>query len=315
MKPADLAPRVGDLRQYASVRQVVLDDGAERGVRALLFSTGGGFDFLVTVDRSLDIGTLHYKGAPVAWQSAQGLRSPFLTDVESEIGKGFDRSFSGLLATCGLDHIRQPHDGSPLHGRLPFTPARLRAYGEDWERDEPVLYCEGEVIEAAYGKENLKLIRRIEAPIGGTELRIFDRVVNEGPTAWPHAVMYHINFGYPAVQDGSVLRLGDTEIWPPIQLADAGMKPVVRLLPSPSGKTATATITGSGERPLTISVEIDTATLPFVQFWKDLRPRVGVLAIEPCSSGRNPDGTSQGDLELQPRESRSYRLRISIAGG
>ncbi len=46
MKVRDLRPRVGDLRQSASVRRIALDDGAERGVRALAFSTGGGLDFL-----------------------------------------------------------------------------------------------------------------------------------------------------------------------------------------------------------------------------------------------------------------------------
>ena len=54
----DLAPLVGDLRQVASVRRIVLDDGAERGVRALAFSTGDGLDFWVLTDRSLDIGPL-----------------------------------------------------------------------------------------------------------------------------------------------------------------------------------------------------------------------------------------------------------------
>ncbi|HTJ57915.1 MAG TPA: DUF4432 family protein [Devosiaceae bacterium] len=314
MKIEDIAAKVGDLRQFASVRQIVLDDGPERGVRALLFSSGGGFDFLVTVDRSLDIGTLHYKGTPMAWQSAQGLRSPFLTDVEGEAGRGFDRSFSGLLATTGLDHILQA-DGKPLHGRLPFSPARLRAYGEDWDREEPVLYCEGDIIQAAYGKENLKLTRRIEAPIGGTSLRIFDRVENNGPVATPHAVLYHINFGYPAIADGSLVTLGETAVWPAIGLADAEMKPQVKLLPSPAGIEAGAAISTGGERPLRVAVGFSPDTLPYVQFWKDLRPRVGVLAVEPCSHGRNADGTPAGEAVLQPGESRSYRLTIAISDG
>ena len=81
----------GDLRQLASVRRIVLDDGPERGVRALAFSTGGGLDFWVLVDRSLDIGPLWYRGVPVAWQSPSGFRSPYLHDAERDRGLGFNR--------------------------------------------------------------------------------------------------------------------------------------------------------------------------------------------------------------------------------
>src|SRR5687767_1956540 len=59
---------VGDLRQLASVRRIALDDGPERGVRALAFSTGGGLDFWVLTDRSFDIGPLWFRGLPIAWQ-------------------------------------------------------------------------------------------------------------------------------------------------------------------------------------------------------------------------------------------------------
>jgi hypothetical protein len=53
---AELRAKAGDLRQFASVRRITLDDGVEPGVRALAFSSGGGFDFWVLSDRSLDIG-------------------------------------------------------------------------------------------------------------------------------------------------------------------------------------------------------------------------------------------------------------------
>ncbi len=211
MTPSELRRRVGDPRQFASVRRIVLDDGAERGVRALAFSTGGGLDFWVLSDRSLDIGTLSWRGNPVAWQSPTGFRAPALTDVEAEDGRGFLRSFSGLLVTCGLDHIRQPRPGHPLHGRLPYTPARLLAYGEDFEAGEPVLFCEGEVDQARHLGETLRLRRRIEAPIGGGRLTIRDRVTNLGHAPQDHQILYHINFGWPALTTGSTLTLdGET---------------------------------------------------------------------------------------------------------
>ena len=61
-----LRDRVGDLRQIASVRQIVLGDGDEQGVRALAFSTGGGLDFWALPDHSLDIGPLYLDNNPIA---------------------------------------------------------------------------------------------------------------------------------------------------------------------------------------------------------------------------------------------------------
>ena len=90
-------PLVGDLRQIASVRRIVLDDGPKRGVSALAFSTGGGLDFWVLVDRAMDIGPLWHRGTPMAWQSPAGFRHPALVDVEGDGGHGFGRGFSGFL--------------------------------------------------------------------------------------------------------------------------------------------------------------------------------------------------------------------------
>jgi hypothetical protein len=141
----DLRPIVGDLRQLASVRRVVFDDGAERGVRALLFSAGAGLDFSVLTDRSMDIGLVSWQGIPMSWQSPAGFAAPTLIDLEGDGGVGFNRGFSGFLITCGLNHIRFAANGEPQHGRLPFTPASVKAYGESWDADAPVLYCEGEI--------------------------------------------------------------------------------------------------------------------------------------------------------------------------
>lgn len=41
----DWAEKVADLHQLASVRRITLDEGPERGVRALSFDTGGGLAF------------------------------------------------------------------------------------------------------------------------------------------------------------------------------------------------------------------------------------------------------------------------------
>jgi Domain of unknown function (DUF4432) len=311
-----LRPLVGDLRQLAGVRRVVLDDGPERGVRALAFSTGGGLDFWVLTDRSLDIGPLWWRGTPLAWAGANGFRSPALHDAESETGRSFDRSLSGLLVTCGLDHIRQPTGGHPLHGRLPLTPARLLSHGEDWERGEPVLFCEGEVTQARYGGEALRLHRRVEALVGGNVLRITDRVENLGAEPQAQASLYHFNLGFPMIAPGSEVWLGADRVLGPLELPQAGGSPSVscrRVVREGSHPVCTVR-TPPPAGPGSLALSFDAGTLPFLQLWLDPRPHAHILGVEPCTSDRNPDGTSGPEPVLAPGEVRTYTLVLSVGG-
>ena len=303
---------VGDLRQFASVRRITLDDGVERGVRALAFSSGGGLDFWALADRSLDIGPLWWKGLPVAWQSMAGFRSPALHDPEGEGGRGYSRTNSGFLVTCGLDHIRQPIDGHPMHGRLPFTPARVTACGEDWERDEPLLFCEAEIMQFRFGGEALRLRRRIEVPIAGNLLRIRDVVENLGNEDTPQAILYHFNFGYPALAAGSQVSLGERRLLEVKALPDMSAVSESVSYPSDSdGPHAVCKLTtpqGDG-RTLEVTVGFTADTLPHLQLWHDLRPHACVLAIEPCTSAK----ASGLEQVLRSGETRAYAVDISVA--
>ncbi len=101
----ELAAHAGALSQFAGVRLMTLGDGVERGVRMLEFRTGTGLRFTVLVDRAMDIADCEYKGLAIGWHSPSGFRNPGLHEYEGEDGLGWLRSFSGLMNTCGLDHI------------------------------------------------------------------------------------------------------------------------------------------------------------------------------------------------------------------
>jgi hypothetical protein len=297
------------------VRGIILDDGPERGVKAYAFSTGGGLDFWVLADRSLDIGPLWYRGIPLAWQSPAGFRSPSLHNPEGDEGRGFNRGFSGFLVTCGLDHIRQPAGGHPLHGRLPYTPARVTACGEDWNRPVPILFCEGEVVQARYGGEAMRLHRRIEAPIGGRSVTIRDQVENIGPEPCDHALLYHFNLGYPAIAEGTEVSSGSGRLLGPLSLPDSGSSGAI-LFPSDSPGEATCLVrtpSADGSR-LGLSFAYSSDTLPFLQLWRDLRPGIGVMSVEPCSCGRSDDGSNLPMRRLVPGEKCSYRVTVGFCG-
>ena len=83
-----------------------------------------------------------------------------------------------------------------LRGRIANVPARLTGYGERWDGERCVLWAEGEVHQAAIFAENLVLRRRVEADLGGTEIRLTDTVVNAGFDRTPHMFLYHVNEGW-----------------------------------------------------------------------------------------------------------------------
>jgi hypothetical protein len=213
----DVAERSGMLSQFAGVRLMELSDGVERGIRMLEFRTGSGLRFTVLVDRAMDIADCDHNGRAIGWHSPAGFRHPGLHEYEGEGGLAWARSFSGLLVTCGLDHIlfmnevsAETYVYSPkatvkhsLHGRVGTIPARLTGYGERWEGDRCILWAEGAVQQSAVFGEDLHLIRRIEADVGGNEIRLTDRVVNHGFYKTPHMYCYHVNVAHPVLDEGS----------------------------------------------------------------------------------------------------------------
>jgi hypothetical protein len=213
----EVAAQAGALSQFAGVRLMTLGDGLERGIRMLEFRSGTGLRFTVLVDRAMDIADCELGALSIGWHSPSGFRNPGLHEYEGEGGLGWLRSFSGLLLTCGLDHILfmdeapadqygYPHRKSvksSIHGRVSTIPARLGGYGERWEGDRCFLWCEGTVSQATVFGEDLHLTRRIEIEVGTNAIRIHDEVANRGFYRTPHMYMYHINVGHPVVDEGS----------------------------------------------------------------------------------------------------------------
>lgn len=312
MRADALRNRVGDLRQIASVRRIVLGDGDEHGVRALAFSTGGGLDFWALPDHSLDIGPLWWHGRQIAWQAPTGFSHPGRRRGDAEANRGFD--LSGFLVTCGLEHIRQPADNHPLHGRLPFTSARITCHGSDWQRDEPALFCEGELTQRHPGGEHFRLRRRIEAPVGGNCLSISDTVENLATTPRRQASLYHFNIGFPALADGVVVEHGGRQLLGPLRVPDPMASREAVIWPADVAAKAECTVrtTRSDGAPPSVTFTWSAATLPHLQLWHDLRPGMCVLSVEPCTSSRLPGGQSGPEPMLEPGEARRYDLRIVL---
>ncbi len=345
----EIAERSGMLSQFAGVRLMELSDGVERGIRMLEFRTGSGLRFTALVDRALDVADCEFRGQAIGWNSPAGFRHPGLHEYEGEGGLAWARSFSGLLVTCGLDHILfmnevpadtyvyspKPTVSHSLHGRVGTIPAKLTGYGEEWRGDECVLWAEGIVQQSAVFGEDLHLIRRIEADVGGKEIRISDRVVNHGFYKTPHMYCYHINVGHPVLDQGSrylapirdvvwAAHAGDTyekqgvgyrtlsapkldfheQVWQHELGADAEGKQFVALVNDRLG--------------LGFEVATDKAQFPCLYEWQNLQAGQYALGIEPSTNhvlGNNAARERGEMIWLQHGEERRYHSTFRILDG
>ena len=310
----EIEERSGSMAQFAGVRLMTLEDGVERGIRTLEFRTGSGLKFNVLIDRSFDIADCEYKGNSIGWQSPTGFRNPGLHEYEGEGGLSWLRSFSGLLITCGLDHTLFMNEenadhfnysprktvSSSLHGRIGTIPGKLIGYGETWNGDECTLYCEGVVVQATVFGEDLHLVRRIEVNVGTSEIHIKDSVINHGFNRTPHMFCYHINIGYPILDEGSeyIAPIIDTP-WAAHAGADYQKQGIgYNQMPAPqkkfheqvwqhemaadaAGKTQSALV--NNRIGLGFSIETNKSEFPAQFEWQNFQSGLYALGIEPST--------------------------------
>lgn len=210
----ELLERVGDISQLAGVRRVLLDDGNERGARAIEIQTGTGFSFTVLADRGFDISAAAYQGQSLAWRSNTGDVAPAYFEPQ---GMGWLRGFfGGLLTTCGLSHLGSPcqDDGEDLglHGRISYTPARNVQADSEWQGNEYCMWAQGKLWDASALAPRLTLIRRIRTALGSNRCYVRDHIENEGHRDSPLMLLYHWNFGFPLLDSNTRLLVPSTEV-------------------------------------------------------------------------------------------------------
>ncbi|WP_229840963.1 aldose 1-epimerase family protein [Streptomyces brasiliensis] len=342
----DIARHAGETSAYGGIRAVVLDDGVERGVRALEFTTGGGLRFDVLVDRAMDIGLAEMDGVSVGWRSRTGFRHPGLHENADEEGLSWLRSMSGLVVTAGLDHtlfggdVDAGHYRYPprptvrhgLHGRVANIPARLIGYGHEWtSEDRCVLWAEGEVTQATNFGEHLTLRRRIEADLGGTEIRLHDVVTNAGFDPTPHMFLYHVNVGWPFLDSGTRFVADiDATVWQSDSVAEQGVDHLCfdqplpgfveqvyehRLVADEQGRHRVALVNEALGQ--SFELDVDAAAFPHFFQWLNLREGGWAVGLEPSTHAVAGDAAAREDgsmIWLAHGQQRSYDSVFRFGG-
>lgn len=327
----DLLSRVGDLSQLAGVRMVEWADGNARGLRAADIRTGSGLEYTVLFDRGMDIGPASYGETGLAFISPTGFAHPAYYEPQ---GAGWLRTFGGgLMVGCGLTNVgnASEDDGESLgvHGRLSLLPAQRIAAGEEWDGDACRLWVRGEMRQARFFGENLRLERTISSWLGENRINVRDRVENLGSAPSPLMILYHINLGFPLLDEGCRLEAAPHPVEPRDADAVPGLGDWMRMAPPQAGYReqvfyhdltadsdgwASIALVNPG-LALRLSVRFTKSSLPNLVQWKQMGRGAYVLGLEPANchvEGRAAE-RERGTLSfLQPGEGREYQVEIAI---
>jgi hypothetical protein len=304
-------------------------------VRALDVRVAGGLHALVLTDRGMDLGPAWYLGQPLAWVSPTGIVHPSYA-----AGNGWLGSFhGGLLVTAGLQNVGPDCDDDGehhgFHGRLSNTPARSVSWRIDMDGDLPVVEVRGTVRETSVYGANLELTRVVRFPVGSARVEIHDVVENSGFAPAALMILYHVNLGWPVVDEGSrfvapprrtvpfddaaAAALGEHEAFRPprVDVVDEVFEHCLDPVPD----VARVGVVNAGFEPtagIGAVVEYRPSQLPHLWHWRMLAAGMYVTGIEPANcgvAGRAVERRERGLDLLAAGESRSFQLAIEALTG
>lgn len=330
--------KVSNPKQLGGIETSVLDNGTGRGTRIAWINTGTGLRYKVVIDRALDIADAFYNQHSLSWLSHAGTTPP---QPFSDKGLDWLRTFGGgLLVTCGLSHIGGPEvdeiDQRGLHGQISNIPAEIESIIQPNPLSgDLALSITGKMIQTQVFGPSLELKRTISGTLGKASIKIHDQVTNLGNTETPHMQLYHFNFGWPLVNEGTeILYRGewasrgnelDNEIFNKnnnFRKCPAPMKSHLR-----SGEAVAFIDARENEHgdcqcglynaslSLAVALKFKKAQLPWLTNWQHWGKGEYVTGLEP---GTNPpvgqiQTKKEGKLiHLNPGETRAYDLEVEI---
>ncbi|GAB3894415.1 aldose 1-epimerase family protein [Spirosoma agri] len=200
--------KVGNPAQLGGIETAVLDNGSGRGNRIAWINTGTGLRYKVVIDRGMDIADAFFNQHSLTWLSHSGVTTP---EALSDRGIDWLRTFNGgLLTTCGLTHVGGPEQDEfgerGLHGHISNIVAEIESIVQpDPARGKLDMSITGRIRETRVFGPSLELRRTISGTLGQPTIRIHDEVINRANTPAPHMLLYHFNFGWPLVDEGTEL--------------------------------------------------------------------------------------------------------------
>lgn len=316
---------IGHDSQLSGVEEHLLMNGKGSGMKLFEVHTAAGIDMAVSPDRCCDIVRLRYKAVNLNYLSPCGFVAPAYYDsIEANWFKSFT---AGFLTTCGLNNVGSPNtdceERLPLHGTICNTPAE-HAW---WEEAEDAYVIHGEMSDETIFDRKLRLCRKITVSKTEAAFIIEDTIENRGDRKQPLEILYHMNMGYPLLDEDSIIDIPALSVVPRDDHAAEDIANCLRMEKPQAGyvercyyhKFAPGEQTVSITQPkngIQLSITFDSRSLDGFVEWKMMGVRDYVLGLE-CGNCY-PDGRDvmrrTGMLKfLDPGQKISYRVKVNVS--
>ena len=271
--------RISNFEQVASLRRYIITDGRGKGLE-VIDCDNGNIRFLLNVSKACDIMQMYHRGQNLSFISKNGF-----TKRELPFAKRFE---GGMLYTCGLDSVGD-REGFDEHGSVHNIPAEIiRA-----ECTETGITVETVIRDTEICGKNLVLHRKIFAEIGGDSISIVDRLTNETYRDENYCLLYHVNLGYPLIDDGAKILADVTECLPRTDWAAKNISTAYEIsVPMPNMEETcyylslqnpeVSLVNEKLGKKFTVSYSGDT--LPNFLAWKNMTSGDYAVGLEPCTT-------------------------------
>jgi len=204
----ELLRYTGQISQIAGVTRFAFADGMARGLPAVQVKNGSGLAFTVLEGRNMDIYSMEFKGINLAFFYKNGLTAP--ERISHAHNEFLGQSSGGMMYTSGLQNSGPANEADglyqPLHGRISAMSAEnitARTYFDDQDRCR--IELSGKMRESRLFGHNLTLTRSIITELNENSFRITDVIENETCRDTFYSILYHVNFGYPFLDESTEL--------------------------------------------------------------------------------------------------------------
>ena len=192
--------KISNLSQIAYVRRYTLNGGREDGLKVIEVSNGK-LRFMLNESKALDVMQMWHENVNLSFVSKNGFTKreiPFMRRFEG-----------GMMYTCGLDDVGG-REGYELHGTFHNNPAQVI----ECKCDETGIKIVAETLDTELFGKNLVMRRTVTTDILSDKLEITDELINNGTKDEDYALLYHINVGYPMLDQGTTITSDAVSVTP-----------------------------------------------------------------------------------------------------
>ena len=315
-------PYIGHESQLYGIEEHRLVGGKGDGQRLYQVTNGKGIEMTVSPDRAGDITRLRFKGINMAYMSPCGYVDPaFYNEAE------WLRSFTaGYLTTCGLNNVGNPCTDAgeqlPVHGTIANQPSEHSWWVEEDGALVMHMITKDEVI---FGRK-FKMHRTIAVSTEENCFTITDEITNTGSKVEPFEILYHMNMGYPLLDEDSVITIPSCSVKPRNEHAAEGINDWMHMQkPTPGYEEMCFYHTFADENGaasiyqpklgIGLNITWNAKDLDCFCEWKMMGVRDYVLGLE-CGNC-TPDGREKtrqdGILKfLEPGETKTYVVKVAL---